>query len=86
MPEGDTIWHTARILKGVLAGQEVAAFHSSLSEIADMARRYCLVGRQITNVESNGKHLLILVSSLLNYETNEIVPRIRDHEPHMRWP
>ena len=40
MPEGDTIWRTARTLGGVLSGQTVTGFSSSRPEITAAARRY----------------------------------------------
>jgi endonuclease-8 len=62
MPEGDTIWRTARTLHGALAGRMLAGFLSPLSGVAAAARRLNLVGQAIAAVESNGKHLLIRFS------------------------
>ncbi len=62
MPEGDTIWRTARTLRGVLAGRPLTGFASSLQEVAGAARRLGLVGQSVTAVESDGKHLLVRFS------------------------
>ena len=59
MPEGDTIWRTARALHAALAGKTVLAFDSSLVAVAAAARRLGVVGRAIEAVEARGKHLLV---------------------------
>ncbi len=62
MPEGDTIWRTARTLHGVLAGRIITGFASPLPKVASAARRLGVVGQAISAVESSGKHLLIRLS------------------------
>jgi endonuclease-8 len=59
MPEGDTIWRTARTLHAALAGRSVTGFESPLVTVAEAARRQRLVGRRVGYVESRGKHLLV---------------------------
>ena len=59
MPEGDTLWRTARTLHAALAGRSVTAFESPLVTVAEAARRQRLVGRRVGYVESRGKHLLV---------------------------
>jgi endonuclease VIII len=59
MPEGDTIWRTARALHAALAGRPVVAFSSSLPTVAVAARRLAVVGRTVESVEARGKHLLV---------------------------
>jgi endonuclease VIII len=59
MPEGDTIWRTARTLERVLAGKPVVRFGSMLPAVAARAERLKLVGRVIERVEARGKHLLV---------------------------
>ena len=59
MPEGDTIWRTARTLHAALAGRTVVAFNSVLPEVVAAARRHALVGRTVEAVEARGKHLLV---------------------------
>jgi endonuclease VIII len=51
MPEGDTIWRTAETLRASLRGKRVTAARP------DSLKRFA--GRTITDVTSNGKHLLI---------------------------
>jgi endonuclease-8 len=59
VPEGDTIWRTARTLHAALAGKTVVAFESSLPTVTAASRRLGVVGRQIEAVEARGKHLLV---------------------------
>jgi endonuclease-8 len=59
MPEGDTIWRTARTLDAALGGWAVVAFDSALPAVATAARRRGLVGRVVEGVEARGKHLLV---------------------------
>ena len=53
MPEGDTLWRTANALRPRLAGKPL------LEASPDAFSR--LVGRTVTAVDTNGKHLLIHV-------------------------
>jgi len=55
MPEGDTIFRTARTLGGALTGRRVERFRTSLDELEGSA----LVGLDVARVESRGKNLLI---------------------------
>lgn len=59
MPEGDTIWRTARTLNAALAGKTVVAFASSLPMVMAASRRLGVVGRDMEAVEARGKHLLV---------------------------
>jgi endonuclease-8 len=59
MPEGDTIWRTARTLRAALTGRTVSAFESALPDVAARGRALRLVGRTVEGVESRGKHLLL---------------------------
>jgi endonuclease-8 len=59
MPEGDTIWRTARTLHAALAGRTLTGFRASASALAAAARRLGVVGRRIESVEAIGKHLLM---------------------------
>jgi endonuclease-8 len=70
MPEGDTIWRTARTLGGVLTGKVVTGFRSPLPAVAATARQFQLVGQTVEKVESNGKHLLIRFSGGLALHTH----------------
>jgi endonuclease-8 len=55
VPEGDTIWRTARALHAALAGKTVVAFASSLFAVTLASRRLSLVGRTLEVVEARGK-------------------------------
>jgi endonuclease-8 len=59
MPEGDTIWRTARTLEAVLAGKTVTAFASPVPAVEAASRRLGVVGSVIEHVEARGKHLLV---------------------------
>jgi len=59
MPEGDTLWRTARTLHAALAGRTVTAFDSPYVAVTAAARRQRLLGRRVGYVESRGKHLLV---------------------------
>jgi endonuclease-8 len=60
MPEGDTIFRTAEVLRGVLLNRRVTAARArpgpGLRRVPDLTR---LVDATVTSVESRGKHLLI---------------------------
>jgi endonuclease-8 len=60
MPEGDTIFRTATVLREALVGERITAARAQarpgLRRVPDLSR---LVGAEVTSVESLGKHLLI---------------------------
>lgn len=60
MPEGDTIYRTAEVLRSVLGGRRITAARAQarpgLRHVPDLSR---LIGSTVTRVESRGKHLLI---------------------------
>lgn len=55
MPEGDTIFRTARTLNAALAGKAVTRFETVLPKL----ERVPLVGRRIERVAAVGKYLII---------------------------
>lgn len=59
MPEGDTIYRTATVLRRALAGRSVTGFRSDVPQVAAAAERSPLLGRTVSAVEAMGKHLLI---------------------------
>ena len=59
MPEGDTIYRSARALHRVLAGNVVTAFDTGLAKLARVNDDTPVKGRTIEKVESRGKWLLI---------------------------
>lgn len=66
MPEGDTIFRTARSLRTWLAGREVTAARSRTVK-APLGR---VVGRRVEGVEAQAKHLLIRFSGGLVLHTH----------------
>src|SRR5881628_4193795 len=59
MPEGDTIFRTATVLRRALAGRIVTGFELVAPTVTQAAARRQVVGGTVKAVESNGKHLLI---------------------------
>jgi endonuclease-8 len=60
MPEGDTIFRTAEVLRSALVGRRISAARAQprpgLRRVPDLGR---LVGATVTSVDARGKHLLI---------------------------
>jgi endonuclease VIII len=63
MPEGDTIFRTARTLGRALAGKRIVRFHSEYAHLAAANDESPFAGQTITNIEARGKWLLIHFSS-----------------------
>lgn len=59
MPEGDTIFRTARALGRALSGSQITAFRSTFPKLICANDDAPLTGRQVKAVESRGKWLLI---------------------------
>ena len=59
MPEGDTIFRTARTLHRALAGRLVTRFESVYPRLTRVDRDTPLEGRIVERVEARGKHVLI---------------------------
>ena len=59
MPEGDTIFRTARALGRALAGKPVTGFRSTFPLLTRFHEDTPLVGQLVESVESRGKWLLI---------------------------
>jgi len=59
VPEGDTIYRTAVVLRRVLAGEIVTGFDITAPKVSAGARDEQILGSTIAAVESNGKHLFI---------------------------
>jgi len=62
LPEGDTIYRTARTLHRALAGQTVTRFVAELAPLAQVDRAEPIAGRTIERVEAAGKHCLMTFS------------------------
>jgi endonuclease VIII len=58
MPEGDTIFRTARTLRRALVGGQVTAARTTVGQVRALGVGR-LVGQSVAAVESRGKHLLI---------------------------
>src|SRR5918995_2674645 len=60
MPEGDTIFRTAEVLRAALVGRRIthaqARAQPAMRRVPDLSR---LVGATVASVEPRGKHLLI---------------------------
>jgi endonuclease-8 len=54
VPEGDTIWKTAKTLRRAIGGQELIGFEATVA-----LRRRPSVGITVRDVEARGKHLLV---------------------------
>ncbi len=70
MPEGDTIFRTARTLHRALAGQPVLRFTSVLAAPARVDADRPVQGRTVERVEARGKHVLIWFSGGLLLRTH----------------
>ena len=59
MPEGDTVFRTARTLHRALAGAKVTEFETRLPQLLSLPVRSGIPGREVGSVEARGKHILI---------------------------
>lgn len=73
MPEGDTIYRTARALHKALAGRVVTAFETALAKLARVNDDTPLAGRTVEKVESRGKWCLIYFSGDLILVTHMLM-------------
>src|SRR5215471_20474459 len=62
MPEGDTIFRSARTLNRALAGETVTDFETAYAPLARLNDDTPVAGRTIERVESRGKWLQIYFS------------------------
>lgn len=73
MPEGDTIFRTARALDKALSGKIVTDFRTELAALASVHDNSPLTGRSVERVESRGKWLLIHFSGDLILVTHMLM-------------
>ena len=73
MPEGDTIFRSARALQQALAGQPVTLFETAYAQLASVHDQSPLTGRTIEQVESRGKWLLLHFSGDLILATHMLM-------------
>jgi endonuclease VIII len=92
MPEGDTIFRSARALHEALAGHPITLFETAYAQLASVNDQSPVAGRTVERVESRGKWLLIhfsgdlilLTHMLMNgswhiYRAGERWKRARSH-------
>ena len=63
MPEGDTIFRTARALSRALTGKPITRFESSYAQLTAANDQASFTGQTVTHIEARGKWLLIHFSS-----------------------
>ena len=73
MPEGDTIYRTARALQKAIGGKVVTGFETGLAKLARVNDDTPLVGRTVERVESRGKWCLIYFSGDLILVTHMLM-------------
>ena len=73
MPEGDTIYRTARTLDKALGGKVVTGFETGLAKLARVNDDAPLVGRVVEKVEARGKWCLIYFSGDLILVTHMLM-------------
>lgn len=62
MPEGDTIFRSARALNLALAGKEITRFETGYAHLARVDDNQAIAGRTVERVEARGKWLLMFFS------------------------
>ncbi len=70
MPEGDTIFRTARTLQKTLAGHRVTMFDTAYAHIARVHDDQPITGRLIERCEAAGKHVLMVFEGDLILRTH----------------
>jgi len=73
MPEGDTIFRSARALGRALTGKVVTRFETALAPLASVNDNTPVAGRTIENIEAIGKWLLIHFSDDLILVTHMLM-------------
>lgn len=73
MPEGDTIFRTARALQKAIGGKVVTGFETGLAKLARVEDEATIVGRVVEKVESRGKWCLIYFSGNLILVTHMLM-------------
>lgn len=73
MPEGDTIYRTARTLQKAIGGKTVTAFETGFAKLTSVNDDKPLVGRVVEKVEARGKWCLIFFSGDLILTTHMLM-------------
>jgi endonuclease-8 len=87
MPEGDTVFRTAEVLRAALAGRRITAARAQpgpgLRRVPDLSR---LVGARVSGVEARGKHLLIAFDNGLTLRSHlRMTGSWHRYRPGERW-
>ena len=86
MPEGDTIFRTARALTRALGGREVTAFRSTYPTLTRFHDDAPITGRTVERVEARGKWLLIHFSGGATLATHMLMSGSwHIYRPGERW-
>jgi endonuclease-8 len=73
MPEGDTIFRSARTLHQALAGETINLFETAYAALASVNDQSPVAGRTVEKVDSRGKWLLIHLSGDLILTTHMLM-------------
>lgn len=73
MPEGDTIFRTARALQKAIGSKVVTGFEAQVATLASVADSKGIVGRTVEKVEARGKWCLICLSGDLILVTHMLM-------------
>ena len=73
MPEGDTIYRSARAIQKAIGGKVITGFDTGLAKIARVNDDTPLIGRTVEKVTSHGKWLLIYFSGDLIHVTHMLM-------------
>lgn len=73
MPEGDTIFRSARALQQALGGHSITLFETAVATLASVHDQTPVTGRIVERVESRGKWLLIHFSGDLILATHMLM-------------
>jgi endonuclease-8 len=86
MPEGDTIFRSARAMQKVLAGAEVTGFETGYALLARVNDDRPVVGRVVEKVEARGKWMLVHFSGDLILVTHMLMSGSWHlYRPGERW-
>lgn len=86
MPEGDTIFRSARTLHRALAGKEIIRFETGYARLAAANDNWIIAGRTVDCVEAHGKWLLMRLSDDLVLLTHMLMSGSwHIYRPGERW-
>ncbi len=86
MPEGDTIFRSARTLNRALAGKAITGFKTVYANLASANDNFSITGRTVERVEARGKWLLMYFSGDLVLLTHMLMNGSwHIYRPGERW-